>query len=126
MQWARSRYISMFLWKEFLMGWITKIQKHKEERNRSGKNFKRKRRGKNGGKKKKKYFLLRTWRFPYSCVLHQSGTPFGLPPSCNPPLWEPPLQPKAYPYIHPFNTVCHLRCHLDFHLTDLTLGVNAL
>jgi hypothetical protein len=29
--------------------------------------------GKNGGKKKKR--LLHMWRFPYSCVLHRSGTP---------------------------------------------------
>jgi hypothetical protein len=29
----------------------------------------------NGGKKKKKF--LCTWRFPYSCVLHQLGMPSG-------------------------------------------------
>jgi hypothetical protein len=27
---------------------------------------------KNGGKKKKRF--LQTWRFPYSCFLHRSGT----------------------------------------------------
>jgi hypothetical protein len=30
-------YIPMFPWKDFLMGRIRKIQKHKEERDRSGK-----------------------------------------------------------------------------------------
>jgi hypothetical protein len=42
----------MFPWKDFLIGWITKIQKHKEERDKSEK-FK-KQEGKNGGKKKKR------------------------------------------------------------------------
>jgi hypothetical protein len=42
----------------------------------------KKQEGKNGGKKKKRF--LCTWRFPYSCVLHQSGTP-----SCNSPSREP-------------------------------------
>jgi hypothetical protein len=37
---------------------------------------------KNEGKKKKKF--LRKWRFSYSCVLHQSGTPL-----CDPPLGIP-------------------------------------
>jgi hypothetical protein len=37
MWWRRSPYISTFPWKEFLMGQIRKIQKHKEERHRSGK-----------------------------------------------------------------------------------------
>jgi hypothetical protein len=44
--------------KDFLMGQIRKIQKKQE-----GKNVK------NVGKKKKR--SLHTWRFPYSCVLHQ-------------------------------------------------------
>jgi hypothetical protein len=39
----RTHYISMFPWKDFLMGWIRKIQKQKEERDRSGK-FKKTRR----------------------------------------------------------------------------------
>ncbi len=32
MQWGRSRYVSTFPWKDFLMGWIRKIQKIKKER----------------------------------------------------------------------------------------------
>jgi hypothetical protein len=56
-----------------------KIQKHKEERDRAG-NFQKKQEGKNGGKKKKRFFFKSTWRFPYSCVLHRSGTPSGLCP----------------------------------------------
>jgi len=35
-------YVPMFPWKDFLMGRIRKIQKHKEERDRSGKKFKNK------------------------------------------------------------------------------------
>jgi hypothetical protein len=54
-------YIPMFPWKDFLMGWIRKIQKHKEERDRSGIFFKNQE-GKSGGKKKKRF--LHTWRFP--------------------------------------------------------------
>jgi hypothetical protein len=42
MQWGRSPYISMFPWKDFLMGRMEKIQKHKEERDRSGNFFKNK------------------------------------------------------------------------------------
>ncbi len=45
-------YVPMFPWKYFLIGWIMKIQKHKEERDKSEK-FK-KQEGKNGGKKKKR------------------------------------------------------------------------
>jgi hypothetical protein len=51
--------------------------------------------GKNRGKKKKRF--LHMWRFPYSCVLHQSGTPWGYHPHAtlpqeNPLELEPPLQ----------------------------------
>ncbi len=51
--------------------------------------------GKNGGKKKKRF--LHTWRFPYSCVLHWSGTPSGYHPHATLPQenqlkLEPPLQ----------------------------------
>jgi hypothetical protein len=35
-------YIPMFPWKDFLMGQIKKIQKHKEEMDRSGKKIKNK------------------------------------------------------------------------------------
>jgi hypothetical protein len=37
MWWGRSCYISPFPWKDFLMGRIRKIEKHKEEWGRSGK-----------------------------------------------------------------------------------------
>jgi hypothetical protein len=55
--------------------------------------------GKNGGKKKKRFLSM--WRFPYSFVLHRSGTPSGLClcvtlPLENPLVWEPPLQ-----HVHP-------------------------
>jgi len=43
----------MFPWKDFLMGWIRKLQKHKE-RDRSGKKIKTRR---NGGKKKKRFLF---------------------------------------------------------------------
>jgi hypothetical protein len=51
---------------------------------------------------KKKRFLSK-WRFPYSCVLHQSGTRSGLCPCVslpqeNPLVWEPPLQ-----HVHPLS-----------------------
>jgi len=56
--------------------------------------------GKNGRKKKKRFifiYFLHSWRFPYSCVLHQSRTPLGYCPCAtlpqeNPLLQEPPLQ----------------------------------
>ncbi len=57
-------YVPMFPRKDFLMGWIRKIQKHKEERDGTGIKKKKKQEGKNGGKKKKRFFLRR-WRFPY-------------------------------------------------------------
>jgi hypothetical protein len=37
MRWGRSPYISPFPWKDFLRRRIRKIEKHKEERDRSGK-----------------------------------------------------------------------------------------
>jgi hypothetical protein len=59
-------YVPAFPRKDFLMGWIRKIQKHKEERDRSGK-FKKTRR-KEWRKEKEEIFT--TWTFPYLCVLH--------------------------------------------------------
>ncbi len=46
----------MFPWKDFLMGWTRKIQKH-EARDRSGKKKKKKKKqeGRSGGKKKKRF-----------------------------------------------------------------------
>jgi hypothetical protein len=90
MRWGRSPYISPFPWKDFLMRRIRKIEKHKEERDRSGK-FKKAR-----WRKEKKRFL-HSWRFSYSCVLHRLGTPLGYCaratlPQDNPLIWEPPLQ----------------------------------
>ncbi len=87
-------YVPMFPWKDFLMGRIREIKKHKEERDRSDKNSKKQER-KNGGKKKK--IFLGTWRFLYSWVLNRSGTPLGYCPRANfhqenPLVWEPALQ----------------------------------
>jgi hypothetical protein len=48
-------YVPMFPWKDFLMGWIRKIQKHKEEKDRSGK-FKKTRR-KEWMKEKEEIFM---------------------------------------------------------------------
>jgi hypothetical protein len=47
-------YIPMFPWKDFWMRWIKKVQKHKEERDRSGK-FKKTRR-KEWSKEKEEIF----------------------------------------------------------------------
>jgi hypothetical protein len=47
-------YVPMFPWKDFLMGRIRKIQKHKEERDRSGKFKKNKK--KRMEEKKRRYF----------------------------------------------------------------------
>jgi hypothetical protein len=40
------------------------------------------------------------WRFPYSCVFHWSGTPWGYRPRVtlpqeNPLIWQPPLQQNS-------------------------------
>jgi hypothetical protein len=70
MQWGRSRYVSTFPWKDFLTGWIRKIQKIKKERMEE-----RKRRVISSSFFN---FFLRMWRFPYWCVL--SGTPSGYCP----------------------------------------------
>jgi hypothetical protein len=55
----------------------------------------RKQEGNNGGKKEKR--SLCTWRFPYSCVCHWLGMPWGYHPCAtlheeNPLIWEPPSQ----------------------------------
>jgi len=49
---------------------------------------------KNGGKKKKRF--LHTWRFPYLCLLHQSGTPLGYR-SCDPSSGEPTQMGTSLP-----------------------------
>ncbi len=54
-----SCYIPMFLWKDFLMGWIRKIQNHKEERDRSGKFKKTRRKEQRKEKKRKRHFYVR-------------------------------------------------------------------
>jgi hypothetical protein len=71
-------------WKYFLMGWMRKIQKHKEERDRSRKFIKIKRKQWKG----KKRFLC-TWRFPYLCVFHWSKMPSSYLPSCDLPSSKP-------------------------------------
>jgi hypothetical protein len=81
------------------MGWIRKIQKQKEERDRSGKFRKNEKENMEESKRRDFFFLkkLHTWRFSYSCVLHRSGTHSGYCPRVtlsqeNPLVWEPPLQ----------------------------------
>jgi hypothetical protein len=62
-------------------GQIRKIHKNKKERI----------------EERKRRDFLHTWRFPYSCVLHRSGTPWGYHPHATFPQenlleLEPPLQ----------------------------------
>ncbi len=91
-------YIPMCLWKDFLMGWIRKIQNHKEERDRSGK-FKKTRRKEWRKGKKKEIFMYVEVSIPMCSP--SVGNALGLPPSCDPPseeptlMWEPPLQQKC-------------------------------
>jgi hypothetical protein len=66
------------------MGQIKKIQKHKEERDRSGK-FKKEKEKKNGEKKKKRFLQ----RVQYKWVLHWLGTPLDYCPRVDPPSGEP-------------------------------------
>ncbi len=86
----------MFPWKHFLMIWIRKISKHKEERDISGK-FKKNKKERMEERKRRVF----KWRFPYSCVLHQSHMPSGYSPGVtlpqeNPLIWEPSLQLKIF------------------------------
>jgi hypothetical protein len=85
----------MFPWKDFLMGQIRKIKKHKEERDRSGKLKKTRR--KEWRKEKEENFYIHGGSHPYLCVLHGSGMSTGYNahatlPQENPLEWEPPLQ----------------------------------
>jgi hypothetical protein len=91
----------MFPWKDFLMGWIRTIQKHKEERGRSG-NFKKTRR-KEWSKEKEEIFTY--MEVPILvCVLHRLRTPSGNHPHAtlpqeNPLALGPPLQPNTKPFL---------------------------
>jgi hypothetical protein len=76
----------MFPWKDFLMGWIRKIQKHKKERDRSG-NF-RKTRRKEWRKEKEEIFYIHGGSHTRVCSPSIENT-LRLPPSCNPPSGEP-------------------------------------
>jgi hypothetical protein len=75
----------MFPWKDFLMGWIRKIQKHKEERGGSG-DFKKTRR-KECRKEKEEIFMY--VEVPILVCFPSVGNALGLPPSSDPPPGEP-------------------------------------
>jgi hypothetical protein len=81
-------HIPMFLWKDFLMGRIRKIQNHEEERDRSGK-FKKTRRKEWRKEKEKEIFMYVEVSIPMCCP--SVGNALGLPPSCDPPSGEPTL-----------------------------------
>jgi hypothetical protein len=88
--WGRSRYIlcshvPMFPWKDFLMGRIKKMQKHKEERDRSGK-FKKTRK-KEWMKEKEEISMY--VEVPILVCSPSVGNTLGLLPSSNPPSGEP-------------------------------------
>jgi hypothetical protein len=75
-------YVPMFPWKDFLMGRIRKIQKHKEERHRSGK-FKKTRRKE---WRKEKEDIFRYMEVPTLMCSRSVGNTLGLPPSYDLPL----------------------------------------
>jgi len=77
-------YVPMFSWKDFLMGQIKKIQKHKEERDRSGK-FKKTKRKKRMEKRKRRDFYICMQRVQIHVGSPLVGNALGLPPSCDPP-----------------------------------------
>jgi hypothetical protein len=83
MQRGRSHYIVMFPWKDFLMGRIRKIQKHKERRKGTDQeNFKKTRR-KEWMKKKEKIFIY--MEVPILMCSPSVGNTFGLLTSCYTP-----------------------------------------
>jgi hypothetical protein len=77
-------YVPIFPCKEILMGWIRKIQKHKEEKDKSGK-FKKTRR-KEWRKEKEQIFIY--LEVPILVCSPLVGDALELPPSCNPPSGE--------------------------------------
>jgi hypothetical protein len=98
MRWGRSPYISPFPWKDFLMRRIRKIEKHKEERDRSGK-FK-KARWKEWRKEKEE--ILTFVEFLVLMCSASVGNTVGLLRSCHPPSGEPT-------HMGTFHTI--LNCH---------------
>jgi hypothetical protein len=88
----------MFPWKDFLLGWIRKIQKHKEERDRSGK-FKKTRR-KEWRKEKEEIFMYVEVLMCFPSV----GNTLGVPPSCDPPSGEPTHMGTSPTTKFPINT----------------------
>jgi hypothetical protein len=83
----------MFPWKDFSMRWIKKVQIHKEERDRSGK-FNKRRRKERRKEKEEIFTYLEVPILVYSPSVRNA---LRLPPSCNLPhenplIWEPPLQ----------------------------------
>jgi len=93
------------------MGQIRKIQKTQGGKGQIRRFFKKKQEGKNGGKKKKRFPC--TWRFPYSCVLHELGTPLGYRPHVTLPqenrlVWEQQNPRIIDPSITPQNKCCFI------------------
>jgi hypothetical protein len=83
----------MFPWKDFLMGWIMKIQKHKEARDKSEK-FKKTRKKE---WRKEKEEIVKYMEIPILVCSPSVGNapgyhPDGTLPQENPLVWEPPLQ----------------------------------
>jgi hypothetical protein len=78
-------YVFMFPWKDFLMGWIRKIQKHKEERDRLGKFIKTRRKECRGEKKD----IFTYMEVPILMCLPLIENALKLLPSCDPPSRDP-------------------------------------
>jgi hypothetical protein len=80
----------MFPWKDFLMGQIRKIQKQKEERDRSGK-FKKNKKERMEERKRRDFilFYFKSVEVPILLCSPTVENAFGLPPSCDPPSGEP-------------------------------------
>jgi len=85
MWWRRFPYISTLPWKEFLMGQIRKIQKHKEERHRSGK-FEKNNMERMEERKRRDFYIHGGSPTHVFCIGRQHQ---GLRPSCDPPSGEP-------------------------------------
>ncbi len=96
----------MFSWKDFLMGQIKKFQKHKEEKDRSGK-FKKEKEKKNGEKKKKRFLHMQ--RVQYKWVLHWLGTPLDYRAHATLPLENPSYGDLPYNFMQApggFHLIC--------------------
>jgi hypothetical protein len=101
----------MFPWKDFLMRWIRKIQRHKGK-GCIRKNFKNKKE-KNGGKKKKRFFFTNV-EVPILACSPLGRNALKLSTLCNPPSLV-----KTHSYRNfPCNPL-HLGVYLQMHLKKL-------